>query len=456
MQAIIPGSKRKLSKRISSYLTSREHSRNLRLLPKEVYFMLRNYICALDISSSKVCAAVAQIQKKRIANIFFEAQGQKKGIKKGTIVDSIELTGCIGRTLKNLKKKSGINIKLIYANVSGLDLITKHSRAVIPLAERGNKIITLSDIEEANEQARILGSSLEEEIIHRVPQSYAIDSNSNISNPLGLYSHRLEVDLYLVCAKLSFVQALGRAVNQAGYEVGDLFLSGLATSQAIFSKQLRDGVTVLCDIGSDITELLLFKDGILKHVEIIPVGGDDLTVQLEERLKISFDLAEDVKVSWGSVGDYSQVNSDKEILLKQNNAYKPISQGLVSEILTPKSKLACQAIKEAVEKFVSFNEIDNFVAAGRTVLLEGFLETLENNLGIPVKLARIVNPNVISWTNKDNTISGQRYLTYVTALGIICQVLYRPQLEASSTYQPAHNPILRTINKVKEIYQEYF
>ncbi len=300
--------------------------------------MLRNYICALDISSSKVSAAVAEIKKRHIADIFFETQ-PSKGIKKGMVVDSIDLTGTISRTLKNLKAKSGINIKFIYTNVSGLDIVTKHSRAIIPLVERGNKVITLSDIQQANEQARILGSSLEEEIIHQIAQNYAIDSNSNILNPLGLYSHRLEVDLYLVCAKLSFIQGLSRAVNQAGYEIKDLFLSGLATSEAVFNKELKRGVTILCDIGSDITELLLFSDGILKDVEILHVGGNDLTLQLEGKLKISFDLAEDVKVSWGSVGDYNQMNGGKEILLKQNNNYKPISQRLVSEILTPKTKL---------------------------------------------------------------------------------------------------------------------
>jgi len=421
--------------------------------------MPSNYICALDISSSKVSAAVAEIQKRHIANIFFETQSQNKGIKKGTIADSIDLTESIGHALKSLKAKSGINIKYIYTNISGLDILTKHSRAIIPLAERGNKVITQSDIQQVNEQARILGSSLEEEIIHQIAHNYSIDSNSNIGNPLGLYSHRLEVDLYLICAKLSFVQGLNRAVNQAGYEIKDLFLSGLATSEAVFNKQLKEGITVLCDIGSDITELLLFADGILKNVEILPVGGNDLTVQLEEKLKISFDLAEDVKISWGSAGDYSQVNSNKEILLKQNNAYKPISQRLVSEILTPKSKSICESIKERVEKTVPLGEIDNFVVAGRTVLLEGFLEMLENSLGIPVKLGRITNPEIVSWVNKDNTISGQRYLTYVTPLGIICHALYRPEpaaAPASSYHLATRNPLFKTINKVKELYQEYF
>ncbi len=418
--------------------------------------MLRNYICALDIGSSKIAAAAAEIKKGRITNIFFETQSPVKGIKKGAIVDSAGLTASINSTLKNLKAKSGINTKFIYTNISGLDILTKHSSAIIPLAERGNKVITRSDIEQVNEQARILGSNLEEEIIHKIPQSYAIDSNSNILNPLGLYSHRLEVDLYLVSAKLSFEQALSLAVNHAGYEIKGIFLSGLATSEAVFNKRLREGVAILCDIGSDITELLLFKDGILKHVEILPVGGDDLTGELCEKLKVSFDLAEDVKVSWGSAGDYNQVNSNKEILLKQNNAYKPISQQLVSEILTPKSKLICQAIKAALEKVIPCDKVDNFVTTGRTVLLEGFLEMLENNLGISVKLGRVSNPNIIPLVNKDSGISGQRYLTYLTSLGIICKALYRPQTQNALAYQPTRNPILKTINKVKEIYQEYF
>ena len=418
--------------------------------------MLSNYICALDISSSKVSAAVAKIKKKRIANIFFETQIPSKGIKKGAIVDSIGLTGSIGRTLKNLKAKSGINIKFIYINISGLDIVTRHSRAIIPLAERGNKVITLSDIQQVNEQARILGSNLEEEIIHQMAHNYVIDSNSNILNPLGLYSHRLEVELYLICAKASFIQGLNRAVHQAGYEIKDLFLSGLATSQAVFNQELKEGTTVLCDIGSDISELLLFRDGILKDVEILPIGGDNLTIELSEKLKTSFDLAEDVKVSYGSVSDYNQMHNDKEILIKQNNAYKPINQRSVSEILTPKAKLICQTIRATVEKLVPCGEVDNFVTTGRTVLLEGLLEMLENSLGISVKLGRITNPNIISWVNKDNSICGQRYLTYITSLGIICQALYQPQHATISAHQPTRNHILNTINKLKEIYQEYF
>lgn len=417
--------------------------------------MLKNYICALDIGSSKISACVAEVRKKSITNIFFES-APLKSIKRGTIVDSIGLSGSISRLLKNLKAKSGINIKFIYTDLSGQDITTKHSRAIIPLAERGNKVITLSDIQKVNEQGRILGSSLEEEIIHRIPYSYTVDSSANIVNPLGLYSHRLEVDLYLVCGKLSSIQTLTRVVNQAGFEIKDLYFTGLATSKAICNEELKEGVNILCDIGSDITELLIFKDGRLKGIEILALGGGDLTLEISQGLNIPFDLAEDVKRSYASIGDYTRITEDKEILVKKSNFYKPIKQRWVCELTTSKTMSICNTIKDTVQNLVPTDKINNFITSGRTVLLEGFIEMLENSLGISVRLARIMNPEIISLVSKHPDLSGQKYLSYITALGIICQAVSDEQPQLISSYQPIHNPLVKAINKVKEIYQEYF
>lgn len=418
--------------------------------------MLNNYICALDLGSSKISGAVAEIRRKRITNILFESV-PSKGIKRGVVVDSVELIDAIGSLLKNLRARSGIGIKFIYADISGIDMIARHSRAIIPLAERGNKVITLSDIQKVNEQARILGSSLEEEIIHQIPLSYAIDSRSDILNPLGLYSHKLEVDLYLLCARLSSIQNLVRVINQAGYEIKDLFFSGLATSRVVFDKEFQEGINILCDIGSDITELVIFKDGLPWDIAILNLGGEDITSELAEALKIPFDLAEEAKKSFGIIREYSEVQEDKEILIKKSNIYKPIKQKLVSEIISAKTKLISQAIKDTLDKKLGSNRAHNFIAVGRTVLLEGFLELLENTLGAPVKIARITDPEIKSWVNKDSNLSGQSYLTYITCLGMLSEALKAKVPQTLSAHQPqALNPLLRVINRFKEVYEEYF
>jgi len=414
-----------------------------------------NYICALDIGSSKIASCVVRIKGGHISSIFFESL-PSKGISEGVIVGSVDLVNSIGKLMKILKKKSGINIKYVSVNIWGQDIVTKHSRAILPLAERGNKVISTLDIQRVNEQARILGSSLEEEIVHMIPFSYTIDSKSNIMNPVGLYSHKLEVDLYLICAKLSSVQSLSRAIHQSGYEIKNLMFSGLATSRAVFNKESKEGLNLFCDIGSDITELSIFKDGSLRDIEIIKLGGNDLTEKLQQELKIPFELAEDIKRSYGIIGNPEEIGEDKEILVKKSEFYNPIKQRLVSQIITSEAKSFCSRIKEAVDKKVSIYEVDNLTVVGRTVLLEGFIETLENTLTIPVKFGRIANPEILSLIKEDHTVSGQKYLTYLTALGIICQALQNKPREILPLHQPTKNLIIKTFNRLKEVYQEYF
>ncbi|MCX5713689.1 MAG: cell division protein FtsA [Candidatus Omnitrophica bacterium] len=419
--------------------------------------MKNNYICALDIGTSKISAVLAEIKARRIWNIFFDT-AEQKGVKRGVIVDPIELVNSITAILGRLKEKSGVPIKYLYTNISGADIVTKHSRAIIPLAERGNKVITRSDINKVDEQARILGSSLEEEIIHEIPSSYTIDSKCNIINPLGLYSHRLEVDLYLICGKLSSLQSLSRVINQAGYEIKDLFFSGIATSEIVFphSDVLKRGINVLCDIGSDLTEIVVFEDGLLKDIKILPQGGMDLTLQLAQELKIPFDLAEDIKKTHGSVGDYSQIKEEKEILVKKNNLYRPIKQKTVSEILTQKANSLSQVLKGSLEEIVPLTRISNLVVVGRTIALDGFLEIMENNFTIPTKPGRINHPDITALTAHKEVFLRGKHLDYLTAMGMLCLALRKTQPQVLSDSPPAPNLLARTINKLKEVYQEYF
>lgn len=418
--------------------------------------MLNNgYLCAVDIGSSKIAAALALIKNNKINNVFFDSF-VSRGVKEGVIVDATELVICLTKLLKGLKAVSGVKIKFVHANFSGKDISTKHSHAIIPLAERGNKVITSTDILAANEQARILGSSLEDEIIHVIPSSYAIDSKSNVINPIGLYSHKLEVDLYLICARLSSLQSLSRVVSQAGYEIRGLSFSGLTTAKAVFGPEERRGVSVFCDLGSDVTELLIFRDGLLQDIQILPLGGNILTQQISESLKINFELAEDIKRSHGVIGDSRHIPEDKEILVKKDEFYKPIKQKDVAETATNASRLISTQIKEAVQFKVALHEIDHFIIAGRTLLTEGFIEMMEGVLGIPVALGRINHPEAARLVKEHPDLSGHKYLNFLTCLGMICQDLEDKTVGSLALVKPARHMLIKAAHRLKEVYQEYF
>jgi cell division protein FtsA len=417
--------------------------------------MARNYICGLDIGTSKIASCLVETRKGKVVDVFFEAQ-DSQGVRNGSVVDSIALVECIGKVLKSLKDRSGINIKTVNANISGQDITTKHSRAAIPLSEKGNKIISMVDTENVIRQAFILGSVIDEEVIHQIPYSYSVDNKSDIANPLGLYGHKLEVDLYLVVAKLASVQTISYAINQAGYDVKEIFLSALATSEVVFDHDFKKGNNVLCDIGSDITELAFFQDGVLRNIGILPQGGADLTRALQEGLNLPFDLAKEVKISAGTVDEPASLDENSQILIKKDNEYLPIKKKQVADILNARTKTMCSYLKQAVEKNIALNEIKHFVLTGRTILQEGFLEMLEANTGIPVEFARIRDPQIGPFVNKNPALSGRKYLAYSTALGLACKELYGYEPKTLTIQKSSHNPLLKAVNKLKEVYQEYF
>ncbi len=417
-----------------------------------------NAILALDIGSSKVSAVLALVNNRRIGRLFFDSL-PSRALSRGSVSDSLNLIAVVESIISNLRNKSGVkNIPSVYVNISGSDILTRHSHAIIPLAERGNKIITRMDLYRVTEQARILGSCLEEEIVHQLAASYAIDSKDNIVNPVGLYSHRLEADVYLVCVKTAAIESLNSALAKAGCSIRGVVFSGLATSMSVFGAKVPPGEHVLCDVGSDITEILFFKDGLLKDIKILNAGGKDLTDALAAELKMPFELAEDVKRSHGLATDPSLISADKEVLIKKENGYRAIKQKLICEIVSSKTTALCNLIKENIEKNCSSTQLDSFSVCGRSVLLEGFLESLEATLGIPVKLSRINCQRLKDYAKTEEQLSAQKYLSYLTALGMINRHFEKGEiLEATKeSKEAARSPISRAVEKIKEVYQEYF
>ena len=128
-----------------------------------------NFICSVDLGSSKLTALAVVFDKKgSICDLYFDSVSSK-GLKKGHITDFSDLSLTLDGLLKNMKAKSGLKIKDVLVNTSGSEVVTRFSRAIMPLTQKGNRQVEKSDIDYLNKQARILGERLDDEIIHDAP-----------------------------------------------------------------------------------------------------------------------------------------------------------------------------------------------------------------------------------------------------------------------------------------------
>ncbi|MBU0549723.1 MAG: cell division protein FtsA [Candidatus Omnitrophica bacterium] len=420
---------------------------------------MMKYICSLDIGSSKIAACIGFFKGKSLVKLWLDSIAAA-GVKQGLIQDAQALTDCIARLLKKLKAKSGIKVKSVHVGIASHNITVKYSQAVIALAERGNKSVTKTDIARVNQQAQILGSCLEEEILHITPLSYVIDNENEVINPLGLYGHQLKVNLCLISTKVSYLNTITEIANRAGIKLNSLTLSGLAASQAAFSPGKIKGLNVLCDIGKDITQVLIFNDDRLTHCHILEFAGDDLTTALSGELNIPYSLAEEVKISYGSIQNHSKPQN-KEIIVKKGNDYLTLDQDLISDIISKRSLRLAEAIRDIIRPYVltvslpSYPHKPTLYATGRTVCLDGFLEALEVVTGIPVKMAKIGNAALLASKMHNRFVTGEPLLNHLASFGLVWEAINSPNNRVKSGRHFRHS-FSHFADRIKEIYQEYF
>lgn len=406
--------------------------------------MRDRFIAGLDIGTYKIAASLAKVDKKGNIDLLAIEEAHSKGISRGQVTDLALLSQTIQQTMGNLCKKTLVKPDDVYAGIKGMHLTAKHSRAVIALLDKGNKVITSLDIKKVNNQARILGLSLEEDSIHEFAQCYFIDGNK-VDNPLGLYGHKLEVDLFLITGKVSHIENLIRSINNAGYKIKNFIFSGLAASFVTLEEKEKEKGSCLINVGAGSTEILTFQGGILRNLEIIPLGGYNVTESISAALKIPFNLAEELKISYGAATP-QEFEKDEEILVKKSSSYNSVSRRSICEAMAVPVERLIEAIKEKIDSSEYRRVINSgVVITGGTSLLYGFLEQLESQLGLPVKLAKI----------RERSLPSTKATVYATTIGLLhCGI--QSFLQNGSLINKGKKGVNGFTNRIKEMYHEYF
>ncbi|MDP2939403.1 MAG: cell division protein FtsA [Candidatus Omnitrophota bacterium] len=408
--------------------------------------MRERFICGLDIGTSKIAASIASVDKKGKISLIAIEESMSRGISRGLVTDLALLSNTIQETMRNLGKKSSIKPDDIYAGIKGIHLSCRHSQAIIPLIERDNKIITSLDIKRVNHQARLLGLDLEEEVIHEFPQNYSIDGDGNkVENPLGLYAHKLGVDLFLIIGKVNQIENLIKAINNAGCSIRKLIFSGLAASFVTLEEEEKKSGSCLINIGAGSTEILTFQGGVLRDLEILPIGGINLTERIASNLKIPFELAEELKISYAAATT-KDIEGDEDILVKKSSFYNPIRRRDICLAVEPQVNSLIDSIKERIDNS-AFRKFFNsgVVITGGTSLLYGFLEQLESRLFLPVRLAKI----------KQSSLPSTKGPIYATTIGLLYFGIHS-FLSNGSLFNKGKAGAGRFVNRIAELYHEYF
>ncbi len=408
-------------------------------------FIGEHYFCGLDMGSQSVKAGVIKGSKKHPPGLLGVHEVKTSGLKKASVTDLGELSECIHAVLCGLAKKTGVKLKDVHLGLGGELIEQRCGSAVIPLSDKGSKVISRRHVQKIQLQARLLGITMDDTVLHDFPWDYKVDDVNTALNPVGLYGRKLSVNSLLIVANNSLLKNLTKAVNQSGYDVSNLSFTSLSATQVTLNEYQKRQGCVFIDIGSTMTNILIFQAGRLQHFMNIPSGGGQVTRGIADALHLDFDLAEDIKKSYASAMG-SDTRSHEDILIKQEGGYLPIKRREIDRAIEPVVSQFVEKIVDTIRASDSYDRMNaGIIMCGGGSFLPGLPERIAKSVTLPVKMGK-VNITVKRLRNAAK---------YSSAVGLAKQG-WQEAFGLGAHSNGHTDRAAGIVNKVRELYQEYF
>ncbi len=372
----------------------------------------RNIIVGLDIGTTKVCTAIALLQKGSNPELIGLSVQQNNGLKKGFLVDIEQTVTSIRKSLNEAELMAGVNISKVAIGVAGDHIASFNSSGVVGI--KGSEI-DQQDIERVLDVAKAVVLSSDREILHVIPQGFFVDNIPNIKDPLGMCGVRLEANVHIVTGSVSLIQNFIKCVERTGVDVDNVILRSIASSSAALSQGEKEMGVILVDIGGETTDIAVWKNSHLVYSQIIPVGGNHFTNDLAVVLKIPYNDAEKIKIHCGKVLK-QDLSEDESLKLQKilGVRFKDIDFDIIDSILKARAEELFNIIKNVIsKKSLENNIVGGIVLTGGGALIQKLSALAEYIVEVP---ARIGSPE--SFAGMTGIVKGPKF---ATALGLILE-----------------------------------
>jgi len=345
-----------------------------------------NILAGIDVGSSKVCTLVAEVTPEDELRILGVGITPSQGVKRGMVDNIQEATDAITESVQRAERSSGSRIMSAHVSIGGNHATSMNNRGVATIPGK-QRPVTEEDIDRALEGAKSLNLPTNREVLHTLARFFVVDGQEHVSDPVGMFGGRLDVDTHIVTGSVTAIQNLTQCVEGAGVQVEGVVFSPMAAAEAVLAEEEREQGVVLADIGGGTTDISVFVDGSVFHTCVLPVGGYHLTHDLVAGLRAPFSHVEELKVNYGSALP-SSIDAEETVELQafggQNT--KEVSRRRVAEILQARVEEILEMIYIDVKR-AGFDDMiaAGLVLSGGTACLPGICELSEMVLRMPVR-----------------------------------------------------------------------
>lgn len=370
-------------------------------------------ITGLDVGSNTVRVVVGQKNENdNKVHILGIAEAPSEGISKGVINSIEDAVSSISACLEKGERMTGIPIEHAFVGISGAHIISQDSHGVVAVAKADGEIRE-DDVERAIEAAQTVATPPNYEILHVIPRSFTVDNQRGIKDPIGMTGIRLEVDAQIILGLSSQIKNLTKCIYRTSVDVDDLVVGVLAASEAILTKRQKELGVAVVNLGGSTTSLLVFEEGDVIHTAVFPIGSGHITNDIAIGLRTSIDVAEKVKLEFGSSLP-EEIHKREEIDLAEISPQENerVSRKHVAEIIAARLEEIFDMVEKELKKINRSGLLPaGIVLTGGGAKLPGMVETAKSVFKLPSHIGYPLE--IITAIDKINDP------TFTTAIGLV-------------------------------------
>jgi cell division protein FtsA len=369
------------------------------------------HFVGIDVGTSAVRCIVGMFDDADSAtpSIIGYGSAPNTGMRRGVVSHIEDVALAINQAVTEAERISGIRIQAATVNVNGAHIAGVNSRGVIAIST-ANREISIEDRERVEEAATIIQLPPNRDIIQVFAKNYRLDGQESIKDPVGMHGVRLEVDTHIITVATPAIKSLDAALDKAGIRPTHHTVSSLAAAEAVLNRQQKESGTAVLDIGAGTTNLVVFEDGEVQHVGVLPIGGIHLTNDMAIGLRTDLGIAEAAKVQRGNLKP--EMKKHELVKVEFDGRMYEFDRADIHMVLEARVEELFEYVDKELKKIHKSRKLPGgVVLVGGTSKLPGFAEFARDTLELPARIGELLPVGGIADAISDEP--------YATAIGLM-------------------------------------
>jgi len=347
-----------------------------------------DFIASIDIGSSKIVILLAELKNSRV-EVFAYGMADSDGVRRGVIENVKKVVQVIENIKQNIAKDYNVDFENVSINISDPNLraLNQSAHINVPSSKvRQSELDTVIKIVES-----MVKIPQNHQTIHNITHHYTLDADPEpISQAIGKKADNLGVSMHIVSASNYHVEALEAIVYQSKLGLSSIVPNSMASSKPCLTQDEKDIGVCLVDIGSDVVDFSVFKQGGIFYSSTIDFGARQTTQDIAEGFNTSFQEAERLKVQYGQA--QVDIYADKFIRFQQidDSSYYYLSQESLSEVIKESYLMLFKRLRKALNDKNLYRSLKSgFVLVGGGAKIKDCDRLMSNLYKKKVKIGRV-------------------------------------------------------------------